>query len=114
MKRFFLTAAILMALSASSFAQAGSIEQQIRDLDKQHREAAIRGDASFEERVTTSDYVGITASGALSSREQAAARLRSGDVKLQAIDVDEEKVRVYGDTAVVTGRVHVVGTFKGQ
>jgi ketosteroid isomerase-like protein len=56
----------------------------------------------------------ISASGAVSSREQALARVRSGDVKLASIDVDDELVRVYGDTAIITGRVDVRGTFKGQ
>jgi ketosteroid isomerase-like protein len=40
--------------------------------------------------------------------------IKSGDVKLEKIDVDEEQARVYGNTAVITGRAHVLGAFKGQ
>jgi ketosteroid isomerase-like protein len=114
MKRFLVIATAMMALSAPAFAQTGSAEQQVRNLDKQAREAAIHGDSEFEAQYTASDYMSISASGAVSTREQTLARVRSGDIKLSSIDVDEEQVRVYGDTAVVTGRVHVLGAVKGQ
>jgi len=40
--------------------------------------------------------------------------MKSGDVKLDAIDVDQEEVHVYGDVVVITGREHVRGSYKGH
>jgi len=114
MKQFFLLAIAIFSLAAPQFGQSGSVEQQIRNLDKQNRDAALHGDPSFEERYTTSDYMAIGPSEAISNREQALARARSADIKLSAIDVDDEHVRVYGDSAIVTGRAHIRGVINGQ
>ena len=42
------------------------------------------------------------------------SRLKSGDIKLTANDVSDLKVRLYGNTAVVTGRADVKGTIGGK
>ena len=115
MRQILALAALMVAFSASAFAQAGGVEQQIRDLEKQSREAAIRGDAAFAERTLASDYISIAPSGAVSTREQTLATARAGTMKLQSINVEDEKVRVYGgNVAVVTGHASVTGTDKGQ
>lgn len=111
--RAVVTTIATIMLSMPVFGQVESVEQQIHNLDKQQREASLRGDFSFEDQRMASDYLAINSSGTF-TREQILARVRSGDVKLHAIDVDEEQIHIYGDTAIVTGRDHVRGTFKGQ
>lgn len=113
MKPFLLIVAALL-LSVLAFSQTDSVADQVRALDKQQRESALRGESSFEELHTTNEYISINPAGVLSTREQALARLKSSDVKLQSIDVDQEEAHVYGDTVVITGRDHVRGTYKGQ
>ena len=107
-----LVAALIPSLSA--FSQPGNGGDQVRALDKQQRDAALRGETTFEEQYTASECVSINPAGVLSTREQTVARMKSGDVKLDAIDVDQEEVHVYGDVAVITGREHVRGSFKGH
>ena len=43
------------------------------------------------------------------TKADALAQQRSGTVKISSIEPENVKVRVYGDTAVVTSRVDVVG-----
>jgi ketosteroid isomerase-like protein len=114
MKHVLFTATALLTLAIQGLAQANSVETLVRKLAQQQREAAIRGDASFEEKYLLPDYVGISPAGAITTREQSAARLKSGDVKLEKIDVSDERVRVYGNTAIIAGLVQVKGSFKGQ
>ena len=55
-------------------------------MDKAQREAALHGDTTLEEHYTASDCVSINPAGMLSTREQTVARMKSGDVKLDAIE----------------------------
>lgn len=112
--RSLLVLASAILLSAPAFGQAVSTADQVRALDKLQREGALRGDSTFEEQYTASDYVSINPAGVLSTREQTLARMKSGNVKLDSIDVEQEEVHDYGDVAVITGRERVRGSYKGQ
>jgi len=101
-------------LTAGVFGQSSNVADNVRALDRQQREAAVRGETAFLEQYAASDYVSINPAGILSTREQSLARMKSGDVKLEAIDVDQEEVHVYGDVVVITGREHVRGNYKGH
>jgi ketosteroid isomerase-like protein len=56
------------------------------------------------------DYMAITPTGILQSKEQALASLRSGTVRFNSLDVSDRKIRIYGTTALVTSRADVTGT----
>src|SRR3974377_1173315 len=109
MKSLFMLAAALFS-AMPGLSQANDVADQIRAMDKAQRDAALRGDTTLEEQYTATNCVSINPAGVLSTREQALARMKSGDLKLDAIDVDQEQVEVHGDTAIVTGREHVRGT----
>jgi ketosteroid isomerase-like protein len=114
MRRTLFIAALTLVLSASVFAQAGGTEQMILDLEKQARAAAVRGDASFLEGHATDDYMATNPRGAVRSRADAIADLKSGALKYTGLDADDLRVRVYGDTAIVTGHSSVKGTLNGE
>jgi hypothetical protein len=110
MKIFILGAGLLAA--ALAFGQTANTGGQLRNMDKQMRDAALRGDSSLDEKYLAKEYVAINSAGVLTTREQLLARLKSNDVKLQAIDVEQEEVHVCGETAVITGHERVRGTFQ--
>ena len=113
MKSLLIVASTLIPF-LSAFCQTNSMTDQVRALDKQQREAALRGESTFEEQYTAGEYISINPAGVLSTREQILTRMKSGDVKLDIIDVDQEGVHVYDDVVVITGREHVRGSYKGQ
>ena len=49
-----------------------------------------------------------------STKAQDIATITSGDLAFESAVLDNVKVRVYGDTAVVTGRTTNKGKYKGQ
>jgi ketosteroid isomerase-like protein len=55
------------------------------------------------------DYMAITPTGILQSKEQALAALRSGAMKLSSLEISDRKIRLYGTTALVTSRAEVKG-----
>jgi len=81
-----------------------TVQDKLKQMERQRAEALMKGDAAFIERTTADDYTMITSSGQLRNKRRALGDLKSGEVKFQSADVDDLEVRVYGDTAVVTGR----------
>jgi hypothetical protein len=79
-----------------------AVEQQIKTLHAQGREAALKADSSFWEEYLADDYVGVGADGSLLTKDQSVEMLKSGAIRYEAIDERNVKVRVYGDTAVVS------------
>jgi ketosteroid isomerase-like protein len=101
---------------------AGS-EREIRDLEAQLARAVVHPDRAFYERVLAGDFTHTSHSGVFKTRAEWLAEdkfgreadPRAGRTVYEAFDVDDLAVRVYGDTAVVTGRSTPKGTdAKGQ
>jgi ketosteroid isomerase-like protein len=84
--------------------------REIDQLEEVWRDAILKGNFTAMDALLADDYMAITASGTLQTREQALANLRSGRTHLSALDVSDRKVRFYGKTALVTSRAHVQGT----
>jgi hypothetical protein len=99
----------------STMPTTGGDEQQIRTLEDQARQAALRNDPSFIDQHATSDYVGIGAQGRQMSKSEVVTAMRSGDIRYQSIDtISSPTVRIFGDTAIVNGEASVKLTSFGQ
>jgi hypothetical protein len=95
--------------------QKGSnVEAQIKTLADQGRESALKGDASFVEKNTTSDYIAILPNGNMVGKTEVIQMRKSGDVKYESIDLSDQKVRTYGNTAVLNATTNTKGTMKGN
>ena len=92
----------------------GSVELQIKTLHEQSRQAALKGDAGFLEKYLTDDYLGIGDDGRPITKDQNLQMLKSGAIKYEAIDERDVKVRVYGDTAIVSALASVKLTVDGK
>lgn len=85
------------------------LHREIENLESQWRTALIENDVATVNRLLADDYLGINPNGTLETKADALAQRRSGTVKFSSIEPENLKVRVYGDTAVVTSRVQVEG-----
>jgi ketosteroid isomerase-like protein len=82
---------------------------EIDQIEDAWRNAILKSNTAALDSLLADDYMAITASGTLQTKEQALANLRSGRIRFTAIDVSERKVRFYGATALVTSLVQVQG-----
>jgi ketosteroid isomerase-like protein len=122
MKRTLVFAVLAMAASSVLVAQMtgdksapkGKVEQELIKLEQDRTQAAVRGDTTFLEQNTADDYTFITPRGMLRTKAQLLEDFKSGQIKLQANDLDDLNVRVYGDMAVITGRSTQKGQAYGQ
>lgn len=81
--------------------------QQIDQLEDAWRDAVVKGNIVALDALLSDDYMAITASGLLQSKEQSLANLRSGAVRFKSIEFSDRKVRFYGTTALVLSRAEV-------
>jgi ketosteroid isomerase-like protein len=111
----FSVAALTAALAHAQGASAGaSVEEQIKKMERDRAAAVVKGDVAALEGLTSDDYTLINASGRLSDKATTMNDIKTGVIKLTANEVSDLKVRVYGDTAVVTGKSSAKGTIGGR
>ena len=122
MKRILATTLSLLAAFSLTLGQqkekksgnSSNPEAQVKELDRQAFDAFLRQDASWSEKNLAENYVGIGPNGAVSNKQQEIAATKAGDLKIESGTMDEQQISVYGDAAIVTWKVTVKGTYKGQ
>jgi len=124
MKRIF--AVVVLVTVASSIAlgrmadkqnktqngKAGT-EQALMQLERDWTAAALNKDAAALDKILADDWVGQNPAGT-ATKTEALADLRSGDNKIESETMGDMKVRVFGDTAVVTGSDDEKSSYKGK
>jgi ketosteroid isomerase-like protein len=83
---------------------------EIDHLEEVWRDAVLKGNIAAMDSLLADDYMAITASGTLQTKEQALASLGSGKTHFTVLDVYDRKVRFYGTTALVTSVAQVRAT----
>ena len=95
-------------------AASGSVENSLTQIEQELLDAILKGDASANERYLADSFTFIAPNGMVSDKAQGIADIKSGNLKFESSKVDDMKVRVYGDTAVVTYTTTDKATYKGQ
>ena len=86
----------------------------LRQLDQERIQAQIGADAAALDRLYAEDFIGIGPSGTVRTKAQVIADFTSGSLRFQSITTDDVRWRVYGDTAVETGRSTMIGQDRGK
>jgi ketosteroid isomerase-like protein len=110
----FAIASVFVLAALCSSAPAQSVEEQIKKIETDRAAAVVKGDIAKLEKETDDDYTLINVYGKMSDKSQMVSGFKSGQNKLTSDELSDMKVRVYGDTAVVTGNVDVKGTMGGK
>lgn len=118
LKPLIIAALLVTTLTLPAFAdhhvQPGAVEQQIMALDKQWGEAAGKGDAATLNKLLADSLHHVHATGRIEGKDEYIDSLESGMRKHDPIVPMQIKVRIYGDTAVSTGRFRMVAYRKGM
>ena len=96
--------------AGSPVTQKHERRHEIDQLEEVWRNAVLTGNAAAMDSLLADDYMAITASGTLQTKDQALANLRAGRAHITTLDISDRKVRFYGTTAVVTSQADVKGT----
>jgi ketosteroid isomerase-like protein len=92
---------------------APSVQDQIKKMEKDRAAAVVKADVATLEGLTSDDYILINANGQVSNKAETMSNIKTGKIKLTSNEVSDMTVRVYGDTAVVTGKSTAKGSING-
>jgi ketosteroid isomerase-like protein len=110
----FVIASVLSVATLFGLAWAASAEEELKKLETDRAAAVVKGDVATLEKQTSDDYTLINMYGQMSGKSQMVDNFKSGKTKLTSNDISDMKVRVYGNTAVITGKADVAGTMAGK
>jgi ketosteroid isomerase-like protein len=87
-----------------------SDERELTQLVRDLNEAVVKADVAVLEQVLHEDYVHNRPTGVVEDRAQYLENRKARRVDFESLVPDDMSVRVYGDTAIVTGRSTAKGT----
>jgi ketosteroid isomerase-like protein len=89
-------------------------EDELLKLEKEFAEAIVRNDLEGIGRLVTDDWIIIDPNGEIVDRARFSEVIKSGALTHDMMESQDFRVRVYGDSAVVTGITRTKGKFMGQ
>ena len=101
--------------------QAGGVEQQLKQMEDDWQKATRTKDAALLKRIIAEDWVATDDKGKILNREQYISQTIASGSSVSSSNPDviqsnenfDMQVRIYGDTAVVTGGLTEKGTRNG-
>jgi len=120
MKRIAFAVCVVFLFAVGAQAQTpaqtetGKVEQELIKLENQWVDALLKRDVAFLDRTLADDYLGTGINGRVETKAESLASMKSSEDVITALVIDDVKVRVYGDAAVVTGRSTAKETYKGK
>lgn len=115
MKSIFVSAALVLTIASIALGQTPNKNyRELLKANREYDEALVRGDALVLERLYSDDFIYTTPDGEVRDKAQQLAFTRTGDLRLESGQSDDVRVRVYGNTAVMTGRFTAKGKFRDQ
>ena len=94
--------------------KTGEAEEEFLKLEKAFAEAIVKNDLEGIGRLVTDDWIIIDPNGEIVDRARFFEVIKSGALTHDMMESEDFRVRVYGDSAVVTGVTRTKGKFMGQ
>jgi ketosteroid isomerase-like protein len=94
--------------------QKMTAEEELLKLEKAFAEAIVKNDLEGIGRLVTDDWIIIDPNGEIVDRARFFKVIESGALTHDMMESEDFRVRVYGNSAVVTGVTRTKGKFMGQ
>ena len=92
----------------------GGDEAALKAIEEKWDAANLKGDAAALGAIFADTFISTSSEGKVRTKAEMLAQLKSGEMKYQTSKVDDMKVFVYGDAAVVNGRWKAKFVEKGK
>jgi ketosteroid isomerase-like protein len=89
-------------------------EEVVLRVQREWMEAVRDKNVTALDRILADDYTYTDSRGRVSNKAENLQQARTGIGRMKAFHTSDAKARVYGDVAVVTGRLHVEGIAGGE
>ena len=115
MKKLFIAITLMMLFGSLAYGQKKmTVEQTLMKMEQEMTDAVVKGDISVFDKYAADNVTFTDPGGMLTDKAQTMALFKGGDLKLESSKIDGMKVRMFGNTAIVTYRSTDKGTFKGR
>jgi ketosteroid isomerase-like protein len=122
MRRTSIMAALVLVAVSTAVAQQQSVrtrdaantEQAVQQQDQERIRAQIAADTIALGRIYADDFIGVGPTGVMRKKADVIADFTTHALTYQSIITAEVRVRLYGNTAVETGRSTMVGQDRGK
>jgi ketosteroid isomerase-like protein len=94
--------------------ETSEAEQELLKLEKEFGEAIVSNDVDGIGRFVADDWIIIDPNGEIVDRTRFFEVIKSGVLMHDMMESEDFRVRVYGDSAVVTGVTRTNGKFMGE
>jgi ketosteroid isomerase-like protein len=99
----------------SSLGEMKSSEtEELLELEKEFAQAIVKNDPEAIEQFVADDWIIIDADGGIIDKDRFLGVIRSGALTHEIMESDDMRVRIYGESAVVTALTRTKGRFMGQ
>jgi uncharacterized protein (TIGR02246 family) len=88
--------------AAAAASPTENVEQALLKLEREWAEALVKADMAALDRLMADDWSMTTWNGQTQTKAQSIEEIKSGVVKFETANVDNLKIRTFGDVAVVT------------
>jgi hypothetical protein len=112
--KLILFAFLATTLFGQSNKSKSSVEETLIGIEQDWSQADLKRDAAALDRILAEDWTGIDFEGAVLTKAQALKGIGSGSGSLESTVLRDMKVRIYGNTAIVTGADIEKGEYHGK
>jgi ketosteroid isomerase-like protein len=105
---------ITLAQKVSTPPNQTALEAELRRLERDWDTAIVHKDIARLEQILGDDFVYIDSAGAVNPRAALIQGIKDSEATIEPFETAEVMVRIYGDTAILTGRFLQKATYKGQ
>ena len=90
------------------------MEEEVLEVEKGFAQAIVKNDPEAIERFVADDWIIVNADGGIIDKERFLGVIKSGTLTHDVMESDDVRVRVYGDSAVVSALTRSKRKFMGQ
>ena len=94
--------------------KSSHVEEELLKIENEFAEAIVRNDLEGIGRLVADDWIIIEPDGGIVDRARFFEVIKSGALTHDTMESEDLRVRVYGDSAVVTAVTRTKGKFMGQ
>ena len=98
----------------ANYVSADSDAATVERLDAEYQAAVTKNDAATMDRLLADDFVLVTGSGKTYAKRDLLQEARSGRIIYERQEDTAQKVRLWGDSAVITAKLWAKGTENGK
>jgi ketosteroid isomerase-like protein len=110
----FIALSLAVPCLALGQTKGETTQEEVLRLEKKFSEAIVKNDAEAVGRFLADDWIIIDPDGGIIDKATFLEVIKSGTLTHEMMESDDARVRIYGNTAMVTALTRTKGKFSGQ